>query len=73
MLTIPIEKAEDVANSIRQSGKSALAVPGDMLNDAYHHELVKKAAEFGNGKIHIIVNSRFTGLLCSYRRTHLVC
>lgn len=28
-----------------------------MLNDAYIAELVKKAAEFGGGKIHIIVNN----------------
>jgi len=27
-----------------------------MLNDQYITELVKKAAEFGNGKIHIIVS-----------------
>jgi 3-oxoacyl-[acyl-carrier protein] reductase len=32
-------------------------VPGDLLNDAYINELVKRAAEFGNGKIHIIVNN----------------
>lgn len=34
-----------------------MAIPGDMLNDAYIKELVKKSAEFGNGKIHIIVNN----------------
>jgi 3-oxoacyl-[acyl-carrier protein] reductase len=28
-----------------------------MLDDAYIEQLVKKAAEFGNGKIHIIVNN----------------
>jgi len=28
-----------------------------MLNDSYLVELVKKTAEFGNGKIHIIVNN----------------
>lgn len=27
-----------------------------MLDDAYIKDLVKKAAEFGNGKIHIIVS-----------------
>jgi 3-oxoacyl-[acyl-carrier protein] reductase len=32
-------------------------VPGDLLNDTYITELVKRAAEFGNGKIHIIVNN----------------
>ena len=28
-----------------------------MLDDAYINELVKKSAEFGNGKIHIIINN----------------
>lgn len=28
-----------------------------MLDDAYLKTLVEKAAEFGNGKIHIIVNN----------------
>lgn len=51
------KKAEEVASKIRESGGQALAVPGDMLNDDYINELVKKAAEFGNGKIHIIVNN----------------
>jgi 3-oxoacyl-[acyl-carrier protein] reductase len=32
-------------------------VPGDLLNDAYITDLVKRSAEFGNGKIHIIVNN----------------
>jgi 3-oxoacyl-[acyl-carrier protein] reductase len=50
-------KASDVANSINQSGGQALAVAGDLLNDAHIPELVKKAAEFGNGKLHIIVNN----------------
>ena len=34
-----------------------MAVVGDMLDAAYIDELVKKSAEFGNGKIHIIVNN----------------
>lgn len=51
------EKAEDVAKSINESGGSAIAVAGDMLKDEYINELVKKTAEFGNGKIHIIVNN----------------
>jgi len=29
-----------------------------MLNDDYINDLVQKAADFGNGKIHIIVVSR---------------
>lgn len=34
-----------------------MAVAGDMLDDNYIKELVKKAAEFGGGKLHIIVNN----------------
>lgn len=52
-----VEKAQEVAQQINESGGSAIAVPGDMLDDKYIDELVKKAAEFGNGKIHIIVNN----------------
>ncbi|GAM87981.1 hypothetical protein ANO11243_060100 [Dothideomycetidae sp. 11243] len=50
-------KSDQVAKSINESGGSAVSVPGDMLDDAYIKELVKKSAEFGNGKIHIIVNN----------------
>jgi len=50
-------KAEEVANKIKENGGQALAVPGDMLDDDYINDLVKKAADFGNGKIHIIVVS----------------
>ena len=50
-------KAKSVAENINKSGGQALAVPGDMLDDSYIDGLVKKAAEFGNGKIHIIVNN----------------
>lgn len=57
MLTIKPGKANNVAKQINESGGSALAVPGDMLNDEYINELVKKTAEFGNGKIHIIINN----------------
>ncbi|KAK9421709.1 putative 3-oxoacyl-reductase [Seiridium unicorne] len=51
------KKAQSVAEGINASGGSAIAVPGDMLDDAYLKTLVAKAAEFGNGKIHIIVNN----------------
>jgi len=51
------KKASDVADSINAAGGSATSVAGDMLDDKYIAELVKKAAEFGNGKIHIIVNN----------------
>ena len=52
-----IEKAQTVADEINQSGGSAIAVAGDVLNDEYIAELIKKAADFGGGKIHIIVNN----------------
>jgi hypothetical protein len=51
------EKASAVANSINSNGGKALAVPGDMLDDAYLKTLIEKTAEFGEGKIHIIVNN----------------
>ena len=50
-------KAQSVADNINKSGGKAIAVTGDMLDAEYLKELVKKAAEFGNGKIHIIVNN----------------
>ncbi|KAF1813062.1 NAD(P)-binding protein [Eremomyces bilateralis CBS 781.70] len=50
-------KANDVASKINSSGGRALAVPGDIMNEAYIPDLVKKAGEFGNGKIHIIINN----------------
>jgi 3-oxoacyl-[acyl-carrier protein] reductase len=50
-------KAEEVAKQINESGGSAIALKVDMLQDADIDKLVKAAAEFGNGKIHIIVNN----------------
>ncbi|KAL2130666.1 hypothetical protein VTI74DRAFT_6106 [Chaetomium olivicolor] len=50
-------KAEEVASKIRASGGEALAVQGDLLKDECIADLVAKAAEFGNGKIHILVNN----------------
>lgn len=52
-----IDKANAVAKAINDAGGQATAIPGDMLNAQYIDELVKKAAEFGGGKIHIIVNN----------------
>jgi len=46
-----------VAENINKSGGKAIAVPGDMLDAEYLKTLIKKTAEFGNGKIHIIVNN----------------
>ncbi|KAH6856856.1 hypothetical protein B0I37DRAFT_85019 [Chaetomium sp. MPI-CAGE-AT-0009] len=54
---IDAAKAEDVASKIRASGGEALAVAGDLLKNECITDLVKKAAEFGNGKIHILVNN----------------
>ncbi|KAI1073944.1 hypothetical protein F5B20DRAFT_565269 [Whalleya microplaca] len=53
------EKAETVADDInRANGPGrALAVPGDMLSASYIDTLVSKAAAFGDGKLHIIVNN----------------
>jgi NAD(P)-dependent dehydrogenase (short-subunit alcohol dehydrogenase family) len=50
-------KAQQVADDINKSGGQAIAVAGDMLDAEYIKVLVKKSAEFGNGKIHIIVNN----------------
>lgn len=54
---IDAAKAQSVADSIKSTGGQALAVPGDMLDANYVEDLVKRAAEFGKGKIHIIVNN----------------
>jgi len=50
-------KSQEVVESIKASGGSAVAVPGDLLKPGYIDALVKKAAEVGGGKIHIIVNN----------------
>ena len=52
-----IAKAEAVAKGINDSGGIAIAVPGDMLDAMYIEQLVQRAAAFGQGKIHIIVNN----------------
>ena len=46
-----------MARNINEAGGTAVAAPGDILDDQHINELVKKAAEFGHGKIHIIVNN----------------
>ncbi len=51
-------KSEAVAKSINDASPNrAISVPGDVTDPNYFPVLVKKAAEFGNGKIHIIVNN----------------
>ena len=56
-IRVHVAKAQGIADKIKQAGGTAIAVPGDMLNAKHIDELVKKAAEFGSGKIHIIVNN----------------
>lgn len=51
-------KSEAVAKSINDASPGrAISVPGDVTDPNYFPVLVSKAAEFGNGKIHIIVNN----------------
>jgi len=58
MLILRVVKAEAVAKSINDiSPNRAIAVAGDVMDAAYIDTLVKKSAEFGGGKIHIIVNN----------------
>ncbi|KAF1842400.1 short-chain dehydrogenase/reductase-like protein SDR [Cucurbitaria berberidis CBS 394.84] len=54
---VDAKKAQSVVDSINSSGGSAIAVVGDVLDDEYIKTLIAKAAEFGGGKIHIIVNN----------------
>lgn len=51
------EKASAVAKAINENGGSAIAVAGDLLKEGACEELVKRAAEFGNGQIHVLVNN----------------
>ena len=51
-------KSDGVAKSINDASPNrAISVPGDVLDPSYFDKLVKAAADFGNGKIHIIVNN----------------
>ncbi|GKU08576.1 unnamed protein product, partial [Fusarium langsethiae] len=54
---IDSSKAQSVVNDITASGGQAIAVPGDITDEEYIDQLVKRAAEFGGGEIHIIVNN----------------
>ncbi|KAF2028018.1 NAD(P)-binding protein [Setomelanomma holmii] len=54
---VDAKKAQSVVDEIRKTGGQAIAVPGDVLDDAYIKTLIQKAADFGHGKIHIIVNN----------------
>jgi len=46
-----------VASEIAASGGKAISIPGDVLNKDFISQLIKAAADFGNGKIHILVNN----------------
>ncbi|CAG7560701.1 unnamed protein product, partial [Fusarium equiseti] len=50
-------KAQSVADKITSFGGQAIAVAGDITDKDYIDQLVKRAAEFGGGEIHIIVNN----------------
>ncbi|PGH23373.1 hypothetical protein AJ80_02626 [Polytolypa hystricis UAMH7299] len=51
-------RAESVAKSINDASPGrAISVAGDVQDHEYLKRVVAKAAEFGNGKIHIIVNN----------------
>lgn len=52
-----VGKANTTAQTITKNGGKAIAVVGDILDDSYLQKLVKQTAEFGDGKIHIIVNN----------------
>ncbi|KAI1269237.1 short-chain dehydrogenase [Xylariaceae sp. FL1019] len=55
---IDAAKAKATADSINAASSGrAIAVPGDILDTTYQSNLVKAAADFGGGKIHIIVNN----------------
>ncbi|KAH8162705.1 hypothetical protein CIB48_g5543 [Xylaria polymorpha] len=55
---IDAAKAQAVADSINSASPGrALAVPGDVLDTAYQTSLIQRAAEFGGGKLHILVNN----------------
>ncbi|KAM5354499.1 hypothetical protein ACJ41O_001146 [Fusarium nematophilum] len=54
---IDAEKSSSVAESINKSGGQAIAVPGDITKADYIDTLIKSAADFGGGKINIIVNN----------------
>ena len=57
MLTVRQAKAQSVADKIANSGGQAIAVAGDVTDKDYIDQLVKRAADFGGGEIHIIVNN----------------
>lgn len=57
MLMQVTEKAEKTSQTIKSNGGAAIAVPGDIMDNEAITNLVQRAAEFGEGKIHIIINN----------------
>lgn len=57
MLILEAAKAEKTAEVINSDGGHAIVVAGDITNNEVIGNLVQKAAEFGGGKIHIIINN----------------
>lgn len=53
------KKSDATADEINKTHgeRRAISVPGDVMDEKYFPVLVKKAAEHGGGKIHIIVNN----------------
>lgn len=55
---IDAAKAQAVADSINSASPGrALAVPGDVLDASFQTSLIERAAAFGGGKLHILVNN----------------
>ncbi|KAJ3456112.1 hypothetical protein MRS44_016135 [Fusarium solani] len=54
---IDAAKADETAQAICSNGGAAIAVSGDITDNEAINNLVHRAAEFGHGKIHIIVNN----------------
>ena len=55
---VDASRSDKVAQEINDASPNrALSVPGDVTDPAYFPILVQKAAQFGNGKIHILVNN----------------
>ena len=46
-----------MADEINNAGGKALAVSGDITDQKVIDNLIKQAADFGDGKIHIVVNN----------------
>ncbi|MDK2824468.1 MAG: 3-oxoacyl-[acyl-carrier protein] reductase [Clostridia bacterium] len=54
------EAAEEVVNEIKGLGQKAIAIQADVTKEDQVSNLVKKAVEFGEGKIDILVNNAGT-------------